>query len=397
MALIDQRILIDAPPQLVWDFISDPARIPYWHAEYRTISVLTTRQTGLGTRRRCTLIRGGRDVIEEITAWVDGLGYEYRHQSGSPYRSLQGRIRLQASPDGTSVQWTVSYRLKGVFGGLRDRMGHRRQVTAMMAASLRQLRRRIDEVGVRMAAEERAKVAIQGRLSAEERAHYQVRHAPPPAPAAEVPASPFEPALPSESELAVPSVPSFVSDLAAESDHLADTEPKPPKGLREAIEMQAVQVQPPPPPVISPPSPEDDVPEHQRLTPPRGIASVRPAGEPTSGIPAPAPSSSRVTPARGVPSVVPGEGERRTLPPPLPKHDTGELSIWEVFGLRRPSEESAEFLEDFLKSVRPPAEGEPPSSGRRVRRSARVRLISAVVGLRMNLALHHARVRARKS
>jgi len=77
------------------------------------------QQTGQGTRRRCTPATGGKDFIEEITAWVDGLGYEYRVVEGGPYRSFQGRFRLQPGPDGTSVQWTVWYRPKGILGAIR--------------------------------------------------------------------------------------------------------------------------------------------------------------------------------------------------------------------------------------------------------------------------------------
>ena len=53
VTLIDQRILIDAPPQIIWEFISDPYKLADWHAGYTSVSVLTTQQTGLGTRRRC--------------------------------------------------------------------------------------------------------------------------------------------------------------------------------------------------------------------------------------------------------------------------------------------------------------------------------------------------------
>ncbi|MBN1680844.1 MAG: SRPBCC family protein, partial [Anaerolineae bacterium] len=178
MALIDQRILIDAPTHVIWDTVSDPEKLASWHAGYTGVSVLTTEKTGAGTRRRCSLASGGKDVIEEVTHWVDGLGYEYTLVDGSPYRQFQGRIRLQAGPDGTSVQWVITYRPKGLIGLLRDRAGGQRALTAMMADSLRQLRRQIDTLGVRMDADYRERVGMRDRLNAEERAQYQRRHAP---------------------------------------------------------------------------------------------------------------------------------------------------------------------------------------------------------------------------
>ncbi len=444
MTLIDQRILIDAPPQVVWDYLSDPAKMPSWHAGYRTVSVLTTRQTGPDTRRRCSPTGGGKHVIERVTTWVDGLGYEYEITDGGPFRSLQGRFRLQTSPDGTSVQWTIFYKPKGLLGTLKDRVSGRRQVAEMMAASLRQLRRRIDELGQRMDAENRAKVAMQGRLNADERAHYQRRHPAPSAAEAPAPAAPDVPA-----PTPVPAMPSFVTELAAEinqSDysHTADTEPKPPAGLREAIAGAASTTsaplpQPLPgftglamPPVIAPPAEPDSeiaapqpfvAPSRPLPTPPESADPfARPmVPEPTRLVPPPAPVPVRVpepeyqrpTPARGIPSIRPtppaaaeppaGEAARADatrggLPAPTPRHDTGEVSIWEVFGLQRPSDQDTAVLDDLIRTVRKKQTAEMDAiRPKRTLRQVPVRQIPGVLGLRLKLALRRARVRLRRT
>ena len=54
MPLIDQRILIDAPPEVVWQVFSDQNQLAQWHAGVTSVSVLTTQQRGTGVRRRCT-------------------------------------------------------------------------------------------------------------------------------------------------------------------------------------------------------------------------------------------------------------------------------------------------------------------------------------------------------
>ncbi|NLX08875.1 MAG: SRPBCC family protein [Chloroflexi bacterium] len=468
MALIDQRILINAPTDAVWSVLGDPARLTAWHAEYTGISILTTRPTGVGARWRCTL-RSGKDIVEQITAWVDGLGYEYTIVEG-PFREFQGRLRLQAGPDGTSVQWTISYKPKGLFGLIRNLVSERKERAALMATSLRQLRREVDSLGVHMDDAVRARASIQGRLNADERAQYQRRYAPPEhvqaiiggtaldqqlspesqdaageQPAVE--AVPAVPALPPADIIPPAPAPSFVAELADELDdepreHLADTRPTPPVGLREAIadqpappiepppdepavspappvpaeEAQFARPQPPepvppvePPPVIEPPAevvaeaePEPEPPPHARTTPPHGIPSVRPTAPPPS-IEAPKPLSQRPTPARGIPSVQPrsrAEEPPRSpnLPPPTPQADTGEMSIWEAFGLRRPSEQDAEALDDLVRSVleREDEPGEPKvrAAGRR---KARVRVVSTVLGLRLWLALKGARVRLHRA
>ncbi len=181
MPLIDQRILIDTPPQTIWEFISDPDKLTRWHAGYSGVSVLTTQRTGAGTRRRCTPAGGGKDVIEEITAWVDGLGYEYTPDRRRPLPDTPGTAALaaRARRHHRSVDHHIPP-LKVYSGSIQDQLKGRRQLAQMMADSLRQLRRQIDTLGVRMDEAQRAKMGIQGRLDANARAQYQRRYAPPP-------------------------------------------------------------------------------------------------------------------------------------------------------------------------------------------------------------------------
>ena len=436
MTLIDQRILVDAPPQVVWDYISDPDKITLWHTGYSKISVLTTQRTGLGTRRRCTWASTGKDTIEEITAWVDGLGYEYMLIEGGPYRAMRARLRLQAVPDGTTVQWTLLYTPKGLFGTLKNLFGGRRQMQRMMAESLRQLRRRIDELGLRMDAEYRRRVAMRDRLDADQRAQYQPRHASTPetsapeaAPAADMPtpSQPQPPVMP-PAPVTAGAVPSFVQELIGEDtdvsgdvdSHEADTEPKPPAGWKEALVEQGII--PPPPsamptpqstPVVTdapstgvpsadkaptrplPPRPEAEVevptvppePDYRRPTPPRGIPAVRQPVDTSPVDPnAPLPSERSATP--------PTAGRPAHLPPPTSPRDTGEVSIWEVFGVTPPSAQDEGALEDLIASV----------SARKLahrRRQARtkcppnVRHAGLRVGLRLRLMWRAVRVRVR--
>lgn len=421
MTLIDQRILIDAPPQVIWEYLTDPDKLVVWHAGYSSISVLTTQQSGVGVRRRCAMASGGKDVIEQITHWVDGLGYEYTLVEGGPYRSFRGRFRLQPVPDGTSVQWTIEYRPKGLMGRLRDRLSGRNRLATMMAASLRELRQQITMLGLRLDDTYRARVGIQGRLNAAERAQYQRRHPAPESIAAEQPPAPTSSEEGASAPSAAPAVPAPVSEPP--SAHLdADTEPRPPAGLREALaaQQQPGEALPPPPPPaqITPPEPLRPVAtaptapapqapaDHERPTPPRGIPAVRPSG--VAGEPSPfaRPADSlhdtatdRPTPPRGVrhaPAQDTAADARPTLPPPTARRDTSDLSIWEIFGIPRPSEQDQAVLRSLIETV----EARQISQQRRqwlrrgFRRAPRVRLGSFPLGLRARLALAQAHVRA---
>ena len=82
------------------------------------------------------------------------------------------------------------------------------------------------------------------------------------------------------------------------------------------------------------------------------------------------------------------------LPPQTPIHDTGEISIWEVFGVKRPSEQDNETLEDLIRSVRRKHSASKRRVGRRIpKRPALARRAETIVGLRAWLALRAAHIR----
>lgn len=460
MPLIDQRILIDAPSEVVWQVISDQSQLAQWHAAYSSVSVLTTQQRGTGVRRRCTLV-SGKDVIEEIVSWVEGMGYEYQRIEGGPYREYRGRVRLQLGPDGTSVQWTVTYAPRGLVGRLRDRFGGHKALAETVTASLRQLRREVDALGRHMDDQARARAAIRERMSADERAAaYAARQpADTDAPAEDAPPTPTP----------TPAEPSFVRDLAADEppvDPTADTQPQEPAEL-DAPPASAASEEPRPPAAPSAPASntltEEEIPLHQRVTPARGIPSVQPSSHvverpappppeppvtppaeikppaaikppaeqsqpaqvpPPPEIKPPAPASAEVDPYSrfrrpedgprptteapapeatrpGEPAPVPASAAtvepeiRPGLPPQTPITDTGEISIWDVFGIRRPSDQDSDALDELIESIQARHMAEQRLQGRFGRRSARVRFREGAPGLRMQFALRAARVRLR--
>jgi len=174
MTIIDQRILIPAEPQVVWDYISNLANNPKWIADCRSVSFLTTAHNGPGTRWRYTS-HNNRDFVVQISAWYDNLGYEYTIVDGAPYKENRGRLRLQEIAEGTIVQWTFTYEVGGLLGGISNSLSRKRQVEGIIIDSLRRLWREITQTRTAHPIRE-SKALMRDAPDVEARAQYKPRH-----------------------------------------------------------------------------------------------------------------------------------------------------------------------------------------------------------------------------
>ncbi len=138
MTILDHRILIPKSPEKIWEFLSDLSQNASWQVDCKSVSILTSKHTGPGVRWRYTT-PSGRAHVAEITAWYDGLGYEYTFVDGTPFSESKGRMRLQEIAEGTVVQWTLTYETSGVLAGVRNAVGLKRQFETAMVDSLKNL------------------------------------------------------------------------------------------------------------------------------------------------------------------------------------------------------------------------------------------------------------------
>jgi len=171
--IIDHAINIPAPTQIVWALISNPEQFPRWQSDCQRVAFLTTQRRGKNTRLRC-MGDSGKEYVMEISAWYEGLGYEYKIVDGGPYETNQGRLRLQEIAEGTVVQWTFTYSMAGVLGSLRN-MGVRRSAENQVVDSLRNLYRFVRD----SAGENNIKVVksmMQDAPDVDQRATYTPRH-----------------------------------------------------------------------------------------------------------------------------------------------------------------------------------------------------------------------------
>jgi uncharacterized membrane protein len=315
MTMIDQRILIPAGPDIIWALLSDLSRNPAWQADCRSIAFLTSLREGPGTRWRSTHANG-QETVQEISAWYDGLGYEYTYVDGAPYRESKGRIRLQEIAEGTVVQWTFTYEMPGVIGGLRNSLGVKRQIEAMMIDSLKSLWRQINQAGGAKQLHE-PKSLMRDALDYQQRAQYKPRHKLVGKGQAEAPTTPpvaqalviSEPPISDEDTKPRPSI-------ALPKEQPIPTNSKDPDFLFRPAALQQsdappVAVDVPMPPTVTPTGwlEPDDAPI---ASPP--VKRPEPVSEPKLST-----------------------AEMRAILD-TSDMDTGKVSIWEVFGVPRPSE-----------------------------------------------------------
>ncbi|MDX1994812.1 MAG: SRPBCC family protein [bacterium] len=344
---IDQRILIPISPNVVWDYMSEIHHNPEWQVDCISVQFLTSFQKGQGTRWRMQT-EGGREYVVEITAWYDRLGYEYRFIDGAPFKQNLGRLRLQEVPEGTFVQWTFNYEPGGMLAGLRNSLGLKRSLESSMQDSLWTLWKHLSN---RSSVDEfEAKSAMREAPDVESRAQYKPRHpsvveegAPRPDPAQPVfnrnpvieePPIAEDDTRPrvalSESQVRMAPVPEpdFLRDVRDDFD--APTNPNVfASAQSETINPEPVVVEPVGEPfhdAFSPPA-ENEAPAQAAILDLQETEVVRP-----QQVEIPEPETERFSPswnsAPNEPLTVPRD-ERR---------DTGQVSIFELFGVPKPSE-----------------------------------------------------------
>jgi uncharacterized membrane protein len=326
--VIDHAIQIPVAPNHVWELISNPENNPKWFTDCQSIAFLNSIRRGIGMRWRYK-DKNGREYVTEITAWYEGLGFEYTIVDGVSYTPNKGRIRLQEVAEGTVVQWTFSYELTGLLGGLRNSLGIKRTLDTTIVESLRNLYRlakdQYKELDVK-----NSKSLMRDAPNVQERATYQPKHPsvlqegkPKPTPTPAV-------SLPSVSNDALYARPAIAEPPLADDD----TRPNP------AVQTPAIQADATPlpvapsiapTPVVAPPIPvaptlAEIAKPMVEVTP---LVKTEDPPPPTTIPPVPAPTIATPTPEPIVPKIDITK---------LDKRDTATISVFELFGLPKPSE-----------------------------------------------------------
>ena len=153
---VAESIIVNAPPERVWELVSDPERYLHFMSGVTRWSVEGEQATGLGARYRMLLRVGSAEVggLVEIVEWDEGCDLAWASVTGVDQR---GRWRLRARPDDhTDVELRLAYGVagSGIWGWIAESLAAR-TVRGHLRRSLQQLKRQVEHEHLRVQAAER--------------------------------------------------------------------------------------------------------------------------------------------------------------------------------------------------------------------------------------------------
>ena len=103
---------VDAPPDVVFGLIADPATYPSWAGVSTAVLERPGTDTpfGVGAIRRMTA--GRTTGREEVVRYDESSGFGYILLSGLPLRDYRGDVDLEPVDGGTRVTWRSTFRPK---------------------------------------------------------------------------------------------------------------------------------------------------------------------------------------------------------------------------------------------------------------------------------------------
>jgi carbon monoxide dehydrogenase subunit G len=102
MITFEKNIYIDRPPQVVFDYMSDPKKDSEWRSGSDFAEWITDDPVGVGSKMRSVNSFMGRKVeaVAEITSWDPPHHYSFKSIGGS----FPSEFRFSLRPEGSGTQ-----------------------------------------------------------------------------------------------------------------------------------------------------------------------------------------------------------------------------------------------------------------------------------------------------
>jgi len=146
---VEESVDIAAPPEAIWAFISDPARVLHFMSGITRWEVASEEPTGLGARYRMLMRVGSAEVgsLIEVVEFSPGREMAWTSVTGIDQRA-RWRLRersADAEHPRTHVEFRLSYGVAGagLAGWVAERLGAP-QVRGHLKRSLAQLKRQVE-------------------------------------------------------------------------------------------------------------------------------------------------------------------------------------------------------------------------------------------------------------
>jgi uncharacterized membrane protein len=147
---------VSAPREVVWEWITDPARQLSFLSGVTRWEVCSEQQRGCGARYRMLMRAGSAEIggLVEVVEFDEPGDMAWTSVTGLDQR---GRWRLrEVGPDRTHVEFRLSYGVagSGLFGWIAEQVAAP-TVTGHLRRSLQQLKRSVEHDQLRRAAAQR--------------------------------------------------------------------------------------------------------------------------------------------------------------------------------------------------------------------------------------------------
>jgi uncharacterized membrane protein len=147
---LNETITISAPPQTVWDYVTDPSNSLHYMSGVTRWEVTSDIARGMGARYRMLIQVGATEVggLIEVVEWDEPRDMAWSSVTGIDQR---GRWRLRELEDGrTLVQLRFAYGVAG--GGISGMIAERISAPSLsghLRRSLHQLKRQVEHQKLR--------------------------------------------------------------------------------------------------------------------------------------------------------------------------------------------------------------------------------------------------------
>ena len=147
---VAESIEVSAPPEVVWNVISDPTRYLHFLSGFTRWEVVSDEPGGCGARYKMLMRVGSAEVggLIEVVEWVPNRELAWTSITGIDQR---GRWRLRERPGGrTRVELRLAYGVagSGVLGWVAEHVGAP-TVRGHLRRSLQQLKRQVEHEQLR--------------------------------------------------------------------------------------------------------------------------------------------------------------------------------------------------------------------------------------------------------